>query len=131
MHHKGFTMIEMVFVLSLTLIISSLCCVYHPVHIREENEIMMIRHCFDIAHVQALAYKEKVTVNVTSKTIDVSSAHYSNKIGLNQSYKFLTSHSFTYNSMGHIKTAKTLSLQTPDHVLKFVFQVGSGIYYVT
>lgn len=131
MHRNGFTLIEMVFVLSITLIMSGFSFLFHPIHIKTKNEIMLVCHCFDLAHAHALTQKEKVIIKVNSQSIDVTSSHYQDHLSLDRSYKFLTPHTFTYNKNGHIKGAKTIQLKTNEGSKRFVFQVGSGIYYVT
>ena len=127
---KGFTVVEMLFVLSITIFLSSLCLSLHTRNISEEEEIQLIKALFDEARVMAIVNKKTVKVAVTSRQVDLIGDD-SKTIQLEQGYRFLTSHMFTFNEYGHIKIAKTLVLKTPDHLKKFVFQLGSGAFYVT
>lgn len=49
MYRKGFTVIEMLFVLSITIFLSSLCMTPHTRTIKEEEEIALIKAMFDEA----------------------------------------------------------------------------------
>lgn len=130
MYKKGFTVIEMLFVLSITVLLSSLCMTFKTRSISEEEEVALIRNLFDEARMMAIVEKETVKVSVSNEQIDLI-GHDKKTLKLEKGYKFLTNHVFTFNDHGRIKIAKTLILKTPDHTKKFVFQLGSGAYYVT
>lgn len=126
----GFTLIEMMLVLSLITSMSLLVMMQRPVTISTQDEIIAISQTFDQARMYALTHKETVKIAVTKHQINLSSAHYQQTYRLHKPYAFTNSHSFSYNSSGHIKIAKTLKLKTPDGSKSFVFQLGSGAYYV-
>ena len=129
MYRKGFTVIEMLFVLSITIFLSLLCMTPHTRTINEEEEIALIKAMFDEARAMAIVEKDTVKVSVSNHRVDLIGK--GNKtLNLEQGYTFLTNHTFTFNDHGHIKIAKTLVLKTPHHTKKFVFQLGSGAYHV-
>ena len=130
MYKKGFTVIEMLFVLSITIFLSSLCMTMHTRTINEQEEIALIKAMFDEARAMAIVEKDTVKVSVSNHRIDLIGKE-NKTLNLEEGYQFLTNHTFTYNDHGRIKIAKTLVLKTPHHTRKFVFQLGSGAYYVT
>lgn len=85
---------------------------------------------FDEARAMAIVEKDTVKVSVSNHRIDLIGKE-NKTLNLEEGYQFLTNHTFTYNDHGRIKIAKTLVLKTPHHTRKFVFQLGSGAYYVT
>lgn len=130
MYKKGFTVIEMLFVLSITIFLSSLCMTMHTRTINEQEEIALIKAMFDEARAMAIVEKDTVKLSVSNHRIDLIGKE-NKTLNLEEGYQFLTNHTFTYNDHGRIKIAKTLVLKTPYHTRKFVFQLGSGAYYVT
>lgn len=130
MHRNGFTMIEMVFVLSIVLTLSLLSFHFHPVQLNEQEELYLIQSAFNRAHAYVMAHKEKVTISIKRKELSISYADHNDKVKLSHGYSFITEHTFSYNNKGHIKRAKTIKLKTPTTTKQFIFQVGSGIYYV-
>ena len=126
---KGFTVIEMLFVLSITIFLSLLCMTPHTRTIKEEEEIALIKAMFDEARAMAIVEKDTVKVSVSNHRVDLIGKE-NKTLNLEQGYTFLTNHTFTFNDYGHIKIAKTLVLKTPHHTKKFVFQLGSGAYHV-
>ena len=67
MSKKGFTVIEMLFVLSITVLLSSLCMTFKTRSINEEEEIALIRNLFDEARMMAIVEKETVKVSVSNQ----------------------------------------------------------------
>lgn len=130
MYKRGFTVVEMLFVLSITILLSSLCMSFKTRSISEEEEIGLIRNLFDEARIMAIVEKETVKVSVSNYQIDLI-GHERKTIKLEKGYTFLTNHTFTFNEHGRIKIAKTLVLKTPSKMKKIVFQLGSGAYYIT
>lgn len=127
---KGFTLIEMILVLSLITSMSLLVMMQRPVTVSTHDEIIAISQTFDQARMYAITHKETVKITVTKHQIDFSAGHCQQTYRLHKHYAFTNSHSFSYNSSGHIKIAKTMKLKTPEGTKSFVFQLGSGTYYV-
>ena len=71
MYKKGFTVIEMLFVLSITIFLSSLCMTMHTRTINEQEEIALIKAMFDEARAMAIVEKDTVKVSVSNHRIDL------------------------------------------------------------
>ena len=71
MYRKGFTVIEMLFVLSITIFLSSLCMTPHTHTIKEEEEIALIKAMFDEARAMAIVEKDTVKVSVSNHRVDL------------------------------------------------------------
>ncbi len=130
LNNRGFTLIEMMFVLSLTIIISNIGFFYHRATITQEDQLALVRSTFDLARIHAIVDKETVKVEVSSQEIMIHSNSFNKTVSLNDGYHFINNHSFSYNDSGHIKIAKRIILQAPKKKYAFVFQLGSGTYYV-
>lgn len=131
MHDRcGFTLVEMMLVLSLTLILASIGFVFHPPTIKSDQEILLLESAFKNARMKACALKEKQTIDVNDQDIYIYDTHDDTHLSLPRGYHFLTNHTFSYNAAGHINKPKTLILQAPHRSYSFVFQLGSGTFYV-
>jgi len=130
MSRKGFTLVEMMVVLSVTLVTAAIGMCYRPARVPVDQEVRLLEAFFLEARARALAEKDTVSVRVSGDEVAASSSGWDDEITLSSGYRFTTAHSFSYNAKGHIKIAKTLKLKTPEGTLKFVFQLGSGTFYV-
>ncbi len=126
----GFTLIEMIMVLSITLIISSFGFMYRAPSIKEDSEIHLITGSLYLARMHASVNKEKVTLEILPSEMNITSKTLERHIKLSPGYLFITRHTCTFNTKGHIKIAKTLRLKTPKTMRKIVLQLGSGSFYV-
>lgn len=130
-NNHGFTMIEMVFVLAVTIVLASFGFTFHTPSVSDEDEIHLLSNIFNHARMQACALKEKQTVECRGTDLYVYDSHDERHITLANGFRFLTAHKFSYNGNGRIKTAKTIRLKSPSNkIYRFVFQVGSGTFYV-
>ena len=130
LNNRGFTLIEMLFVVSIMIIISSFSFVYHKKNINTKEQVSLISGIFYEAKMRALVNKRKVICEVYQDKIVMNDNDYKKTVILNKGYFFRNRHMFSYNEKGHIKIAKTLVLRTPYNEVRFVFQVGSGVFYV-
>ena len=71
MYKKGFAVVEMLFVLSITIFLSSLCMTMHTRTINEQEEIALIKAMFDEARAMAIVEKDTVKVSVSNHRIDL------------------------------------------------------------
>ena len=101
MYKKGFTVIEMLFVLSITIFLSSLCMTMHTRTINEQEEIALIKAMFDEARAMAIVEKDTVKVSVSNHRIDLIGKE-NKTLNLEEGYQFLTNHTFTYNDHGRM-----------------------------
>lgn len=128
---RGFTMIEMIFVLAITIVLAGFGFVFHEPTVSKEDEIHLLSNMFNDARMKACSLKEKQTVVCEKNALSIYDTHDNTRVKLAEGFEFLTIHQFTYNSNGRIKGAKTIRLKTPDgKISKFVFQLGSGTFYV-
>jgi len=129
LNKKGFTMIEMVFVLFIIIILSSLTMSFHLPSKKDQTIIQEISYILNQAKLNAMVYKETTTVSFTSKMLSVSSPHYNQDYSLTD-HRVFEKYQMTYNESGNIKTAKTVQLHCQNKTYAFVFQVGNGCFYV-
>ena len=73
---------------------------------------------------------ETVKVVCDSNRDEISSNQFEKEVVLANDYQFLNHYQFTFNASGHIKIAKTIRLSSPGKIYEFVFQLGSGAFYV-
>ena len=97
MYKKGFTVIEMLFVLSITIFLSSLCMTMHTRTINEQEEIALIKAMFDEARAMAIVEKDTVKVSVSNHRIDLIGKE-NKTLNLEEGYQFLTNHTFKNTS---------------------------------
>ena len=129
LNNKGFTMIETLFVLSILCILSLLTM---NLHIPSKNDEMIIQEIstfFHQAKMTAMIYKETVQVSTSRNQLSYTCGSTSKTYQLNDD-SYFNDYQFTYNEFGNIKTAKTLNYYLHQKDYQFVFQVGSGCFYV-
>lgn len=129
LNNKGFTMIETLFVLSIICILSLLTMNLHMPSKNDEVIIQEISTFFHQAKMTAMVYKETVQVSTTHHQLSYTCAS-TNKTYQLYDDSYFEDYQFTYNEFGHIKTAKTLNYYLHQKDYQFVFQVGSGCFYV-
>lgn len=126
---SGFTMIETLFVL---MIMSMLFCLSINIHIPTKNEsikIDEIRRFLYLAKLTAMVQKEKVTVSFSTTNIRYEWKDKSNFYSLDGNDSF-EEHQITFNANGNIQGAKTLIFYCGTKTYKFIYQIGSGTFYV-
>lgn len=129
LNKKGFTLIESLLVISIMIIISTLTLTFN-VKVGDERKIIDQVECFiNDSKLNAMRYKKKTTLQFDQNAIYYNDGEHSSQLQLPKQFSF-EKYSLTWNSNGNIKTAKRVSLTTNKHVYSFVFQVGSGSYYV-
>lgn len=126
---SGFTMIETLFVL---MIMSLLFCLSMNVHIPTKNEsirIDEIKRFLYLAKLTAMVQKEKVTVTFSSDDICYEWNNALQVLKLDEDDSF-EEHQMTFNANGNIQGAKTLTFYCKEKTYNFVYQIGSGTFYV-
>lgn len=129
-NRKGFTLVEMIFVLAITVIISSITLAFRKPKASAQAQIALVTHAFQLARSQAMVKHETVKVVCDSNRVEISSNQFEKEVVLANDYQFLNHYQFTFNASGHIKIAKTIRLSSPGRIYEFVFQLGSGVFYV-
>ena len=127
--NNGYTLIEMLFVVSIISILSLFSLTYKEVNISDEiviNDIVQFIH-----NSKTIAMIKKTTVYIQVKDNQIIRTYngYKDELLLKNGF-FDKEYDFQYNQNGNIKTAKTFSFQTKHHKYDFIMQVGSGTFYV-
>lgn len=125
----GFTLIETLFVLSIICLSSLITMSVHIPHQSDRSIIQEVSQIFFQSHMNSIINKEKTRISLLSKRIKVESIHYQKTYQLPSNTSF-AQHEFSYNENGHISSAKTLFFHGQQKDYHFVFQVGSGTFYV-
>lgn len=127
--NKGFTLIETLFVLFIICILFTITMTLKMPQKKIERDIQEMSHFIRSAQIDAIRYKQ---TSILSFSRDKVSYSYQDK-----EYEYLLrdglsfeEHQLTFNRNGGIKNAKTVSLYTEGQQYQFVFQIGSGCFYV-
>lgn len=123
--NKGFTMIETLFVLFIITMLLSLTFSLHIPKKNVDTQIQEIKAFLNSAKIQAMVTKDIVKVTFTRNKIT-----YDNQQYVLSDDSYFDSYEMTFNENGNIKTAKSLTYHTPKKDYTFVYQVGSGCFYV-
>lgn len=127
--NQGFTLIETLFVLMIMCVLLSLTMIIHKPMKGEDIYIQEISNFFYEAQLHAMVSKEKVKLVVDDDKISYRSSSTYQEYDLKEGCYF-DDYSLTFNSYGNVKTAKTLQYHHDGHIYQFVYQVGSGCFYV-
>lgn len=128
-NNHGFTMIEMLFVFFIILMLSTLTMTLHIPQKTDIHHVQDISLCLYQAKLNSMIHKETTDVTFDDDSLFIESEHYTYQYTLDQDCSFENYH-FSYNDLGHIKRAKTVQFYGNDKNYAFVFQVGSGSFYV-
>lgn len=127
--NRGFTLIETLFVLMIMCILLTLGMAIHKPQKSETVCIQEITNFFYEAKLHAMISKEKVKLSVGHDKISYKSLSSYEEYDLKEGCYF-DKYTMTFNSSGNVKTAKTLIYSHEGHIYRFVYQVGSGCFYV-
>ncbi len=129
LNNKGFTLIETVFVLFIICILMTISMNLHIPSQKQDQSIQDIIYFLYEAKLQAISSKKTVEVQFHKNMVSYSYDHIYEKLELDEDTYF-DNHRLTYNAHGHIKDAKTINYHTTEKEYQFIFQVGSGTFYV-
>ena len=128
LNNSGFTLIEILFVVSIMMFICLIELNIRPYQINVDNEINNISLFLLEAKSNAMIHKEDVEISFCDNYIDVTSNHlnkqYVSKTG------YFTRYKLSYNEQGHIVNPKSIYFFSNNHKFTFVFQIGTGCFYV-
>ncbi|MCD7894121.1 MAG: type II secretion system GspH family protein [Erysipelotrichaceae bacterium] len=125
---NAFTLIETLFVLFIMCILFSLSCNLHMPTINDQLILDEATQFLNEAKIVAMTTKETVTVKVSGHNLSYTSNDHNSNLTLEE-ITFDT-YQFTLNNMGNIKTAKTINCKVHQNKYSFVYQLGSGYFYV-
>lgn len=127
--NKGFTLIEILFVLFIICILFTITMTLNMPQKKIENDIQEISHFIRAAQIDAMRYKQTATLIFANDHLSYSYQDKQYEYDLRDQLRF-EEHQLTFNESGGIKSAKSVSLYTEDKQYQFVFQLGSGCFYV-
>ena len=125
----GFTLIEQLFVFFIIVMLSGLSMSIHKPRLNDEHVIEDLTHCLNQAQLNAMIYKETTWLTFEEDGISIESDHFNKEYHLPRG-RSLTKHRLSFNGFGHIYKPKTIYYNGSQKRYAFVFQVGSGHFYV-
>ncbi len=125
---NAFTMIETLFVLFIMCILFALSLNLHMPTVKDEIILDEATQFLIEAKLIAMTSKETVTVKVNGHNLSYTCNDYDNQLTLDE-ITFET-YQFTLNNMGNIKTAKKINCKVNQKNYSFIYQLGSGYFYV-
>lgn len=129
LNNKGFTLLEMLLVLSIICMTSFLTLTFHQPKISQEQAIMQIENFIYAAKLNAMVNKEKTNITLNRNTMSYQSTSTKKSMSLD-SQIYCSKYQFSYNTNGNIYKASTVKYTIYGKKVKFVFQVGSGSFEI-
>lgn len=131
--NRGFTLIEVLLCLSITIILSSLTM--PQMFIKEkstsiEEQYISIRSLLEEAKTMALLYHQNVELYMHNNELEYRSNNGNRKIVLDKNYYFKNDNQIYFNQNGNINQGNTVLLCNQKECKSLVFNVGSGDFYL-
>lgn len=130
---KGFTMVEMLFVLSIMIVLSVFTLhfsISNRPKIAIEQQCSQIISLLEEAKTLALISHNQVDINISSNQISYSQGNKSRTLLLNFSYYFKYYYDFHFNKNGNISSGGRIELGNTNEIKTIILNVGSGAFYV-
>lgn len=130
---KGFTMVEMLFVLSIMIVLSVFTLhfsISNRPKITIEQQCSQIISLLEEAKTLALTSHDQVDINISSNQISYSQGNKSRTLLLNFSYYFKYYYDFHFNKNGNISSGGRIELGNTNEIKTIILNVGSGAFYV-
>ena len=130
---KGFTMVEMLFVLSIMIVLSVFTLhfsISNRPKIAIEQQCSQIISLLEVAKTLALTSHNQVDINISSNQISYSQGNKSRTLLLNFSYYFKYYYDFHFNKNGNISSGGRIELGNTNEIKTIILNVGSGAFYV-
>lgn len=121
MQNKGFTLIEMLLVLSILSIVIALFpfTQYHSIYLH--TQVNEIKERLLYAQSTALKMKKKMNVTIQGSNVNIANQNYHLQKGMSCQGK-----NFSYNELGNVSNAQTITCALKGITRKIVIQLGSG-----
>lgn len=129
LNSKGFTLIEMLLVLSIIMMTSAFSLKYHIPDIDTKKYIDQISDFIYEAKMNAIVTKEKTEIRLYDSCLKYRSRSNQSTLEMD-GVVYCSSYEFSFNENGNIYKAKTISYWINGEKIDFVFQVGSGCFEV-
>ena len=130
---KGFTMVEMLFVLSIMIVLSVFTLhfsISNRPKIAIEQQCSQIISLLEEAKTLVLTSHNQVDINISSNQISYSQGNKSRTLLLNFSYYFKYYYDFHFNKNGNISSGGRIELGNTNEIKTIILNVGSGAFYV-
>ena len=130
---KGFTMVEMLFVLSIMIVLSVFTLhfsISNRPKIAIEQQCSQIISLLEEAKTLALTSHDQVDINISSNQISYSQGNKSRTLLSNFSYYFKYYYDFHFNKNGNISSGGRIELGNTNEIKTIILNVGSGAFYV-
>lgn len=130
---KGFTMVEMLFVLSIMIVLNVFTLhfsISNRPKIAIEQQCSQIISLLEEAKTLALTSHNQVDINISSNQISYSQGNKSRTLLLNFSYYFKYYYDFHFNKNGNISSGGRIELGNTNEIKTIILNVGSGAFYV-
>ena len=130
---KGLTMVEMLFVLSIMIVLSVFTLhfsISNRPKIAIEQQCSQIISLLEEAKTLALTSHDQVDINISSNQISYSQGNKSRTLLLNFSYYFKYYYDFHFNKNGNISSGGRIELGNTNEIKTIILNVGSGAFYV-
>ncbi len=128
LNDRGFTLVEILFVVSIILILVAITLPYSKPVQFHYDELIIERFLYD-AHLMALQTKMKVNVILKDDSMTYSTDELSRTEFLREA-TFLGTYQFHYNASGNISKAGTYDFLVNGDEKSIVTQLGSGAFYI-
>lgn len=132
LNNRGFTLIEVIFSISVIIILSLFTLSYaclSPVHLSIEQQCNQVISLLQDAKTQALLNHQKIDIIIENNQISYNSGNQ-HVLKLDENYYFENSFELYFNKNGNINSGNTLKLCDKHTCKSIVFNVGSGAFYV-
>lgn len=127
--NKGFTLVEILFVFSIIIVCTTLILRLQQPYLENSIYIQNISDFIYMAKLTAITKKKEVIVHFNKHNIIVESSSNKKIFQLNKNC-FFHEHIIAFNEYGHIIHPKTVYFYCKNNVYKFIFQIGSGCFYI-
>lgn len=132
LNNRGFTLIEVIFSISVIIILSLFTLSYarlSPVYLSIEQQCNQVISLLQDAKTQALLNHQKIDIIIENNQISYNSGNQ-HVLKLDENYYFENSFELYFNKNGNINSGNTLKLCDKHTCKSIVFNVGSGAFYV-
>lgn len=131
---KGFTLVEMLFVLSIIIVLGTFTLHYSittPILKTSLNQqCNYVIALLEEAKTLALTSHQQVDINISNDEIGYLQANLHREVKLADEYYFSNSYEFHFNKNGNISSGGRLEISGFDQSQTIILNVGSGAFYV-
>lgn len=128
LHKNGFTMIEMLFCLSIMSMMILFCIPKKNIVL---NEGQLLENLIERAQIYSMTHKEKVYLEFQDQCLRIYTLEKNMEVyHLESSYRILNPQTLYFNERGHINHGATIEVGSYDTCYKIIFNLGTGRYYV-